>query len=110
MSWSSTAAPRVCPAAPSLGRARRSVLVVGAGEPRNAPAVNVGAHGILGREGISPLELLRLGREEVAADGVQVVRARVAEVLRDGDGYGVVTEDGQRVQARQVLLLMLVLT
>ena len=48
-------------AALNLGRVRRSVLVIDAGEPRNAPAVGVGAHGILGREGMSPLELLRLG-------------------------------------------------
>jgi threonine dehydrogenase-like Zn-dependent dehydrogenase len=52
-------------AALSFGRVRRSVLVVDAGEPRNALAVRVGAHGFLGREGISPLELLRLGREAV---------------------------------------------
>ncbi|WP_271634705.1 FAD-dependent oxidoreductase [Solicola gregarius] len=41
-------------AALSLARVRRSVLVIDDGRPRNAPAVNVGAHGILGRDGISP--------------------------------------------------------
>lgn len=89
-------------AALTLGRVRRSVLVIDAGEPRNAPAV--GAHGILGREGMSPLELLRLGREEAAAYGGRVVSGSVAQVHRDGEEFSVVTEDGQRVRARRVLV------
>ncbi|MEY7975170.1 NAD(P)/FAD-dependent oxidoreductase [Streptomyces pilosus] len=91
-------------AALTLGRVRRSVLVIDAGEPRNAPAVGVGAHGILGREGMSPLELLRLGREEVAAYGGRVISGRVAQVHRDGEEFSVVTEDWQRVRARRVLV------
>ena len=58
-------------AALNLGRVRRSVVVVDAGEPRNAPAAHM--HGYLGREGTSPLELLRIGREEVAGYGVRVL-------------------------------------
>ncbi len=50
-----------------LGRSRRSVLVVDSGEPRNAPAA--GAHNYLGREGVAPTELTRIGRDEVAAYG-----------------------------------------
>nr|ALS90594.1 sdhA_frdA_Gneg: succinate dehydrogenase or fumarate reductase, flavoprotein [uncultured bacterium] len=49
-------------AAVTLGRALRSVLVVDAGEPRNAPAA--GVHGFLSRDGINPKELLELGRAE----------------------------------------------
>lgn len=92
-------------AALNLARVRRSVLVIDAGEPRNAPAVRVGAHGVLGREGISPLELLRLGREEVASYGGRVVSGRVADVHRDGEGFfSVVTEDWERASARRVLV------
>jgi len=40
----------------TLVRARRSVLVVDAAQPRNAPAAH--AHGCLTRDGTSPLELL----------------------------------------------------
>ena len=47
----------------TLGRARRSVLVVDAGEPRNAPAS--GVHGFLTRDGTNPSALLEAGREEV---------------------------------------------
>lgn len=46
-----------------LARARRSVLVVAAGEPRNAPAAH--AQGFLTRDGTPPGELLELGRAEV---------------------------------------------
>src|SRR5206468_11993250 len=46
-----------------LARSRRSVLVIDAGEPRNAPAH--GVHGLLGREGMPPAELLARGRAEV---------------------------------------------
>ncbi|MFE3329210.1 NAD(P)/FAD-dependent oxidoreductase [Streptomyces sp. NPDC059176] len=91
-------------AALNLARVRRSVLVIDAGEPRNAPADDVGAHGILGRDGISPLELLRLGRKEVASYDGRVVSGRVVRIHRDGAQFSVVTEGGYRVRARRVLL------
>lgn len=62
-------------AAIALGRSRRSVVLVDAGEPRNAPAE--GAHNVLGQEGISPLELLARGRAEAEAYGVRLVNGRV---------------------------------
>lgn len=62
-------------AAIALGRSRRSVVLVDAGEPRNAPAE--GAHNVLGQEGISPLELLARGRAEAEAYGVRIVSGRV---------------------------------
>ncbi|MCN9242744.1 NAD(P)/FAD-dependent oxidoreductase [Streptomyces sp. RY43-2] len=86
----------------NLARVRRSVLVIDKGEPRNAPAA--GAHGLLGREGISPLELLRLGREEVASYGGRVVSGQVAGISQDDAGFWVVTEGGQRVRTRRVLV------
>lgn len=39
-----------------LARARRSVLVIDGGQPRNAPAT--GVHGLLGHDGVPPGELL----------------------------------------------------
>lgn len=69
-------------AALTLSRARRRVLVLDAGEPRNSPAD--GVHGYLGREGTSPLELLRIGRTEVESYGGVVRSARVADVRRTG--------------------------
>ena len=50
-----------------------SVLVVDAGDPRNAPAGHV--HNYLAREGTPPPELLAAGRAEVTGYGGEVVTA-----------------------------------
>ena len=89
----------------ALGRSRRSVLVIDAGSPRNAPAGHV--HNYLGREGTPPLELLEIGRGEVASYGVQVSAGRVDAVRRwdlPGTGYVVTTDDGGEVLARRLLV------
>ncbi|MFJ3030104.1 NAD(P)/FAD-dependent oxidoreductase [Curtobacterium sp. NPDC087080] len=91
-----------------LGRSRRSVLVVDSGEPRNAPAE--GAHNYLGREGVAPAELTRIGRDEVAAYGVEVTAGRVvATSATDGDGtdpvgFSVALDSGRAVTARRLVV------
>ncbi|MFC9749973.1 NAD(P)/FAD-dependent oxidoreductase [Streptomyces niveus] len=83
-------------AALTLARARRSVLVIDAGEPRNAPASHV--HNYLGREGIAPGELLAVGREEVAGYGGEFMTGRVATAKGSAaDGFRVVLEEGAAV-------------
>lgn len=52
-------------AALNLARARATVLVVDTGRPRNAATLR--SHGFLTRDGISPLELRKLARAEIAA-------------------------------------------
>src|SRR6185312_3212858 len=59
-----------------LARSRRSVLVIDSEAPRNAPAE--GVHGLLGRDGMSPVELLERGREQVRQYGGRVVNGEVA--------------------------------
>ena len=86
----------------ALDRSRRSVLVVDAGEPRNAPAGH--AHNYLGREGTSPRELLATGREEVAQYGVEVVPDRVVGVSGEAGDFLITTEGGRRFRARRVLV------
>jgi len=88
----------------ALGRARRTVLVVDAGDPRNAPAGHV--HNYLGREGTPPAELLEIGRAEVAAYGVEVRRGRVTTATRAGTGTGfeLTLDDGSTVSARRLLV------
>jgi thioredoxin reductase len=92
-----------------LGRSRRRVLVLDAGEPLNAPAPHM--HGFLSRDGTPPLELLRLGRAELAAYGVPVAAGRVAHVARvagrPGGGvprFEVALQDGHRLRARRLIL------
>lgn len=92
-------------AALALGRSRRSVLVLDAGNPRNASADHV--HNYLGREGTPPLELLETGRGEVAQYGVQVTVGRVAAVRvwdLPGTGFVVTTDDGGEVSARRLVV------
>ena len=86
----------------ALARARRSVLVVDVGNPRNAPAEH--AHNVLGREGTPPAELMAIGRREVAGYGGAVVRGRVATLARQDDGLRVDLADGRVVRARRLLV------
>ncbi|WP_051733076.1 methyltransferase domain-containing protein [Kitasatospora phosalacinea] len=87
----------------TLARARRSVLVVDSGRPRNAPAE--GIHGLLGREGLPPAELVALGRAEVASYGGEFHDAEVRSVSREADGgFRAELSDGGAVHARRLLL------
>lgn len=86
-----------------LSRARRTVLVVDAGEPRNAQATHL--HGFLSRDGISPAELLANGRNEVKGYGGDIVTGTAAELVPDGrSGFWVLLSDGRRISARRLLV------
>jgi thioredoxin reductase len=89
-----------------LARARRSVLVVDAGAPRNAPAS--GVHGLLAHDGIPPAELLARGRAEVRRYAGQVVTGDVSTVspTETGDvtGFTVTLADGRTTHARRLLV------
>ena len=89
-------------AAVTLARSLRRVAVVDAGEPRNAPAS--GAHNVLGREGIAPLELLAAGRREAEAYGAQLHADRAVSVRRTDQGFEVDLASGATLWARRLLL------
>ena len=78
-------------AALSLGRSRRTVRVLDAGEPRNVTSPH--AHNLLTHDGTPPAALLAAGRDEVARYGVEVVTARVV-AARTVDGAGGAGWDG----------------
>jgi thioredoxin reductase (NADPH) len=85
-----------------LARARRSVLVVDAGHPRNAPAAHT--HGYLTRDGANPLDLVKIGRPEVLAYGAHIVDAEVTSARRLPDGsFRVEVSDGTAHRARRLL-------
>ncbi|MFJ7997745.1 NAD(P)/FAD-dependent oxidoreductase [Streptomyces sp. NPDC096310] len=106
----------------TLARARRSVLVIDSGRPRNAPASHI--HNYLGREGTDPARLLALGREEATAYGAEILEGEVvaAERLPAQDaaapapdpespagpsragGFRVVLADGTAVEADRLLV------
>ena len=86
----------------ALARSRRSVLVVDAGEPRNAPAD--GVHNLLGQEGRRPAELLAAGRRELEQYGGSVRQGTAVGARSDGDGFVVELGDGSAVGARRLLV------
>jgi thioredoxin reductase/protein-L-isoaspartate O-methyltransferase len=89
-------------AALQLGRQRRSVIVVDAGEPRNAPAAHM--HSYLGHEGLPPADLTARGRDEVRGYGVEVLDGRVLDVTRTEDGrFRLDLAGGHAIVARRVL-------
>ena len=92
-----------------LGRCRWRVLVIDDGDPRNARAQ--GVSGYLGRDGIAPLELLRLGREELARYGVEVRNERVVSACMSGTPadaslprFEVTISSGGVLRSRKLLL------
>lgn len=86
----------------ALARSRRRVLVVDAGQPRNAPAE--GVHNLLGREGIAPLELLARGREELASYDGQLRPGRAVRAERQDDHLVVTRDDGTQLAGRRLLV------
>ncbi|WP_252199832.1 NAD(P)/FAD-dependent oxidoreductase [Brevibacterium sp. RIT 803] len=89
-------------AALTSARARRSVTVIDAGQPRNAPAD--GVHGLLGHEGISPQELLTRGREEVLGYGGEIIDDEVVAVSGAVDGFTLTLRNGNAVEGRRLLI------
>ena len=91
-------------AAQVLGRAQRSVTVLGSGPTRNAEAEH--AHNVLTRDGTPPGELIRLARAEVdRLPTVSLQEAHVTAVQAGGDDqWRVLLADGTKVNAHHVLI------
>ncbi|OBB32590.1 methyltransferase [Mycolicibacterium peregrinum] len=83
-----------------LGRARRRVLLVDAGNQSNLTAHGIG--GLLGSDGRPPADLYAAGRAELAA--YPTVEVRTGEVVRGEPGFALELADGTCEQARTVLL------
>ena len=87
-------------AALMLGRARRSVVVVDQGRPRNLEAPHM--HGVLSRDGMSPVDFLEHGRAEARKYGVTFVEGEVTGIEPAVDGF---TVRGPRdVRAKRVVV------
>jgi thioredoxin reductase len=89
-------------AALMLGRCRRRVAVCDDGRPRNATSRR--SHGVFTRDGESPLELLRLGREQLRQYNVAFFDQRCIDARREPQRFIVTLASQQQVSARRLLL------
>jgi thioredoxin reductase len=86
-----------------LGRCRRRVVVIDAGEQRNRKAHAI--HGYLTRDGASPTDILRAAETELLRyPTVRLESGIVTEVTGARGAFGVHTADGPAIAARRVLL------
>lgn len=89
-------------AALQLAHQHRSVIVVDAGEPRNAPAARM--YGYLGLDGTPPREMVELGRADVRRYGAEVLDGRVVDITEVESGFRAGLTGGNAVRARKVVL------
>ncbi|WP_315941238.1 NAD(P)/FAD-dependent oxidoreductase [Deinococcus sp. Marseille-Q6407] len=95
------AGPAGLNAALVLGVSRQRVLLLDGGPPRNARAQE--AHGVFTRDGIRPVELKRIGLEQLVPYDVTVRSEPARQVREIGDGFGVQLGT-EWVLARRLLL------
>ncbi|MFK7919454.1 MAG: FAD-dependent oxidoreductase, partial [Ilumatobacter sp.] len=85
-----------------LGRMRRSVIVVDARDPRNAPAGHM--HSYLGHEGVTPADFSAIARAEVRSYGGEVLSGRATSVRSiDNSRFRIELTGGHAIIARRVL-------
>ncbi|MCK9553321.1 NAD(P)/FAD-dependent oxidoreductase [Aquamicrobium sp.] len=90
-------------AALQLVRARRSVLVIDAGQRRNRFAAH--SHGFLSQDGSSPDEIVRTAREQlIAYPDLTWVDGRATSAAGEIERFSVTTETGGNYRARRLIL------
>jgi len=98
------AGPAGLSAALVLGRCRRTVLVCDNGHPRNEASQSM--HGFLTRDGMPPLEFLRLAREELGPYTTVAIRDVTVTDARCGPNsrFETTLETGEIVESRKLLI------
>lgn len=86
----------------TLARALRHVSIVDNGTPRNRFSAH--AHGILGRDGANPMDLLDQGRSEFTSFGGTVIPGEVTALERVGSTWEATIAHGSRLHAKQILV------
>jgi len=90
-------------AALQLGRARRKVTVLDTGLPRNRFAGR--SHGVLGHDHKPPSDILAEARQQLARyPAIRMVNARADSISGTIDNFSVLTDDGESLSARRLIL------
>lgn len=90
-------------AAMPLVRARRQVMLVDAGRPRNRFAAH--SHGFLGQDGVAPAEIRARGLAELSAyPTFTLVEGSVETVMGEVDDFTLCLTDDSRYQGRRLIL------
>jgi len=90
-------------AATYVARARRTVCVIDAGQPRNRFAE--ASHGFLGHDGSDPRAILSAARGQLEAyPAASVIEGEVREAGRGEGGFSVSLASGETLEARKMVL------
>jgi choline dehydrogenase-like flavoprotein len=90
-------------AAMQLARARRRVLVIDAGRPRNRFAA--AAHGFLGQDGKPPLAILQEAVRQLSAyPTVAFIQGEALTARRTENGFSIALADGREERATRLVL------
>ncbi|HZR01878.1 MAG TPA: NAD(P)/FAD-dependent oxidoreductase [Burkholderiales bacterium] len=86
-----------------LGRCRRQVLLIDAGQPRNAASHAM--HAFISRDGVEPATFLQQAREDALRyPTVTLVRGIATDARCDGDRFTVTMQDGSQHASSTLLL------
>jgi thioredoxin reductase len=86
-----------------LGRARRHIVIVDSGEPRDSHVSCV--HNVFTRDGATPADLLEAAQRDLAGfSSVVLQRGRAVDVSRRHDYFETVLSDGACLHSRALLL------
>lgn len=90
-------------AALQLARARRSILLVDAGQPRNRYAA--ASHGFLGQDGAAPAAIIREALRQLSAyPTVDFVHGKAVSAAGERNRFEVTLENGETHAARRLVL------
>ncbi|WP_080839271.1 NAD(P)/FAD-dependent oxidoreductase [Cohnella massiliensis] len=85
-----------------LGRARKNVLVLDEGRPRNRVTGEI--HGFLTRDGTRPAEFRRIAREQIAAyPSVRFMDDAAVEVTGTNGRFRIATAGGATIESKKLL-------
>jgi thioredoxin reductase len=85
-----------------LGRARRRVLVLDGGPPRNASSFH--SHSFFTRDGAAPQDVLRIGREQLRPYDVEICAIEAQQAHRTDAGVVLTAAGGAAVSAPTLVL------